>query len=171
MSSQAQVYATGTSSSGAAGQQLWKHPIRGHGGELSGLSSGLFTCIPKRPFQPLPIERRGWCILLLRGRPPALVRIGKVQRRSGSIPACAILLATAAGLSSCEERRDCVDRNGRKMPDSYCDSAAHTGGHFIYGGRGGRGYGDTVRGGEDSSSVSRGGFGEGGDGGGHGGGE
>lgn len=77
------------------------------------------------------------------------------MRRSESIPACVLLLAAAVGLSGCEERRDCADGQGRKMPDSCCNGTAHTGDRFIYGGRGGTGYGDTVRGGSDSPSVSR----------------
>jgi hypothetical protein len=94
-----------------------------------------------------------------------------MRRRSCEIPACLILLASAAALSGCESRRDCVDANGIKLPDSSCSTAGHGGGgaHFVYGGRGGRSVGDEVTGG----STTRGGFGSSGEGegGGHGGGE
>ena len=91
-----------------------------------------------------------------------------MRRRSREIPACLILLASAAAFAGCESRRDCVDASGRKLPDSACNTGAHGGSggaHFVYGGRGGQSVGDTVSGG----STSRGGFGSSGEGGSHGG--
>jgi hypothetical protein len=77
-----------------------------------------------------------------------------------------VLAAVALSMTACRpERRDCVDSQGRKEPDSYCDA---TGGggiyHYVYSGSSGGHVGDSVIGG---STTPRGGFGAfGGDGGG-----
>lgn len=83
------------------------------------------------------------------------------MRRSREIPTCVLLLAASAALLGCTEHRDCVDADNHKRPDSYCNAGTHTGAHFLYGGRSGGQYGDTVVGGH---SISRGGFGHGGGG-------
>ena len=64
------------------------------------------------------------------------------------------------------EHRDCVDRQGYKEPDSFCDASGGGGGayRYVYSGASGGHVGDAVVGG---SSTPRGGFGAfGGDGGG-----
>lgn len=90
------------------------------------------------------------------------------MRRSREVK-LTVLAAAALSMTACRsEHRDCVDRQGRLEPDSYC---AATGGgsgssyRYIYGGASGGHVGDSVVGG---SSTPRGGFGAfGGDGGGH----
>ena len=78
-----------------------------------------------------------------------------------------VLAALALSITGCRtEHRDCIDSQGRKEPDSYCD-ATHGGGiyHYVYGGSSGGHFGDSVMGG---SATPRGGFGgTGGFGGGH----
>ncbi len=77
-----------------------------------------------------------------------------------------LLAAVALSMTACRtEHRDCIDPQGHKEPDSYCDA---TGGHgiyhYVYGGSSGGNFGDSVIGG---SATPRGGFGGiGGDGGG-----
>ena len=88
------------------------------------------------------------------------------MRRSREIPACLLLLTASGAITGCQHR-DCVDSRGVKQPDSYCSSGVHGGSHYIYGGRSGGRYGDTVRGGRSggfSDGISRGGFGHGGGG-------
>jgi hypothetical protein len=77
-----------------------------------------------------------------------------------------VLAAVALSMTACRtQHRDCIDNQGRKEPDSYCDV---TGGggiyHYVYGGSSGGHLGDSVLGG---STTPRGGFGGigGGDGG------
>ena len=69
-----------------------------------------------------------------------------------------ILAAIALSMTACRtEHRDCVDRQGRKEPDSFCD--ATSGGsvyHYVYGGSSGGHWGDSVIGG---GATPRGGFG------------
>ncbi len=66
-----------------------------------------------------------------------------------------ILAAIALSVTGCRnERRDCVDTQGRLQPDSTCQAGMY-GAHYVYGGSSGGHIGDTVVGG----SVSRGGFG------------
>lgn len=95
-----------------------------------------------------------------------------MRRRSREIPVCALLLASAALLGCKEEQRDCVDQQGRILPEAECTAPHHHGGfvpYFLYGGRGGGRIGDTVFGGSRSPSrrsVMRGGFGGAGEGGG-----
>ena len=86
-----------------------------------------------------------------------------------------LLAALALFSGACNDApvtRNCVDAQGRIIPDSDCES--HGGGaHYIYGGSSGGRVGDTVVGGSDSAEgVSRGGLGSGGEAesGGHGGG-
>ncbi|HEY6447467.1 MAG TPA: hypothetical protein VIY53_13485 [Acidobacteriaceae bacterium] len=81
------------------------------------------------------------------------------MRRSREIQTCILLLAASGALAGCNEHRDCVDAQNHKQPDSYCNAGTHFGGHFLYGGRSGGGYGDTVVGGHSASGISRGGFG------------
>jgi hypothetical protein len=74
-----------------------------------------------------------------------------------------ILAAIALSMTACrDQRRDCVDAQGRLQPDWNCE-AGSSGAHYVYGGSSGGHIGDSVVGG----SVTRGGFG--GIGGGHGG--
>ncbi|HZD75579.1 MAG TPA: hypothetical protein VE218_01150 [Acidobacteriaceae bacterium] len=90
------------------------------------------------------------------------------MRRSREIPTCVLLLAASAALAGCNngtENRDCVDAQNHKAPDSYCNAGTHPGAHFIYAGRSGGHYGDTVVGGHAESGISRGGFGHAGGGG------
>lgn len=82
------------------------------------------------------------------------------MRRSREIPTCILLLAASATLAGCnDQQRDCVDVLNHKAPDSYCNAGTHPGAHFLYGGRSGGHYGDTVIGGHASAGISRGGFG------------
>jgi hypothetical protein len=83
------------------------------------------------------------------------------MRRSREIPTCVLLLAASAALVGCQEHRDCVDAQNRKMPDSYCGSGGHSGAHYLWGGRSGGRAGDTVVSGRSTPSpgISRGGFG------------
>ncbi len=70
------------------------------------------------------------------------------------------VVSTAIGCN--DERKDCVDAQGRILPDSACHSA-FPGAHYVYGGRSGGHIGDTVFGGSSSEEgVARGGFGRGG---------
>ena len=89
------------------------------------------------------------------------------MRRSREIQTCVLLLAASAALAGCNsnENRDCVDGQNHKQPDSYCNAGIHSGAHFLYAGRSGGHYGDTVVGGHAASGISRGGFGHGGGGG------
>jgi hypothetical protein len=74
-----------------------------------------------------------------------------------------LLAAVALSMTACRsQHRDCVDAQGRMLPDSSCSTGMY-GSHYVYGGSSGGHVGDYVMGG----SVSRGGFG--GTGGGHGG--
>jgi hypothetical protein len=80
------------------------------------------------------------------------------MRRSREVP-LTLLASLALSFTACEQR-DCVDAQGRKLPDSACHTggsgvAGAVGAHYIYGGRSGGHLGDTVIGG----SVTRGGFG------------
>jgi hypothetical protein len=95
------------------------------------------------------------------------------MRKSSAVP-LTLLAALAAFTTGCRdtpESRNCVDAQGRIVPESNCStgpSSAGVGGyHYIYGGASGGRVGDAVVGGSTtpSSGVSRGGFG-GGDGGG-----
>jgi hypothetical protein len=84
------------------------------------------------------------------------LRSPNIMRRSREVP-LTLLASLALSLTACEQR-DCVDGQGRKLPDSACHTGAAggvAGAHFIYGGRSGGHIGDTVIGG----GVSRGGFG------------
>src|SRR5580692_5279063 len=97
------------------------------------------------------------------------------MRKSSDVP-LTLLAALALFTTGCHDRhesRNCVDAQGRIVPDSNCQ--AHAPGmsyHYIYGGASGGRVGDAVVGGSTTpseSDVSRGGFGHGG--GGEGGGE
>ena len=100
------------------------------------------------------------------------------MRKSKEVP-LTILAALSVALTSCHstpETRNCVDAQGRVVPDSKCDDYSSTSPyHYIYNGSSGGHVGDTVFGGSRYSSgssesgVSRGGFGHAG--GGEGGGE
>ena len=93
--------------------------------------------------------------------------MGGHMRRSREIPTCLLLLAASSALVGCNQNRDCVDGYNHKQPDSYCNAGTHSGAHFLYGGRSGGRYGDTVVGGSSSSvgGIFRGGFGHAGGGG------
>jgi len=85
------------------------------------------------------------------------------MRKSREVP-LTLLAAVALSLTACrEQRRDCVDAYGHKLPDSSCDGGVY-GTHYMYGGSSGGHVGDIVIGG----SVTRGGFGDSGGGGGGG---
>jgi hypothetical protein len=99
------------------------------------------------------------------------------MRKSREVP-ITILAALAiftAGCRDTHESRNCVDAQGRIVPDSDCEAhATVTTYHYVYGGASGGHLGDAVVGGSatpSESGVSRGGFGHGGEGGGEGGGE
>jgi hypothetical protein len=85
------------------------------------------------------------------------------MRRSREIPTCVLLLAASAACLGCNEQRDCVDAQDHKQPDTYCTSGGHGGAHYLWGGRSGGRYGDTVVGGRSTSfsGIARGGFGSG----------
>jgi hypothetical protein len=71
-----------------------------------------------------------------------------------------LLAAVALSMTACRsEHRDCVDKQGRIEPDSFCQATGGGTGstyHYIYGGSSGGHMGDAVIGG---SSTPRGGFG------------
>jgi hypothetical protein len=76
------------------------------------------------------------------------------MRRSREVP-LALLAAMAVSVTACRDQvRDCVDAQGRKIPDTQCQSG-YPGAHYVYGGSSGGHIGDAVIGG----SVTRGGFG------------
>ena len=91
------------------------------------------------------------------------------MRKSTAVPLTllAALAAFATGCRDSPEIRNCVDAQGRIVPDSNCSTQSHggTGGmgyHYIYGGSSGGRVGDTVVGGRaipSESGVSRGGVG------------
>jgi hypothetical protein len=94
------------------------------------------------------------------------------MRKSRDVP-ITILAALALFTTGCHdtpESRNCVDAQGRIVPDTSCESPSRgTSYHYIYGGASGGRVGDAVIGGSSTPSadgVSRGGFGHGGDGGG-----
>jgi len=98
------------------------------------------------------------------------------MRKSREVPLTllAVLALFVTGCRETPESRNCVDAQGRIVPDTACE--AHSSGmsyHYIYGGSSGGRVGDAVVGGStspsNSSGISRGGFGHGG--GGEGGGE
>lgn len=98
------------------------------------------------------------------------------MRKSSAVP-LTLLAALAAFTTGCRdtpETRNCVDTQGRIVPDTNCSSGTSGGAgfHYIYGGSSGGRVGDAVVGGSttpSSSGVSRGGFGGGSGGGGEGG--
>jgi hypothetical protein len=89
------------------------------------------------------------------------------MRKSREVPitllaALAAILSSTAGCSQ-DESRNCVDSQGRILPDSYCGSSSGIvgGPHYVYGGSSGGHVGDTVVGGStESHGVGFGGFGE-----------
>jgi hypothetical protein len=94
------------------------------------------------------------------------------MRKSAAVP-LTLLAAVAAFATGCHdtpESRNCVDAQGRIVPDTNCSTTSHTGTggsgyHYIYGGSSGGRVGDAVVGGSSTpseSGVSRGGFGSGG---------
>jgi len=97
------------------------------------------------------------------------------MRKSTAVPLTllAALAAFATGCHDTPESRNCVDAQGRIVPESNCSNASSGSGfRYIYGGRSGGHIGDAVVGGSTTPSdgVSRGGFGgHGGEGGGEGG--
>ncbi|MFZ0274017.1 MAG: hypothetical protein WB524_18940 [Acidobacteriaceae bacterium] len=119
------------------------------------------------------------------------------MRKSHAVPLTLLAAAAFTVSTGCDhptQVRNCVDQQGRIVPDNSCNHAAGGGGgvpvpyRYVYGGASGGHIGDTVVGGSsepeanarvvsgDTGEVVRGGFGgEGGDGhggeGGHGGGE
>lgn len=79
------------------------------------------------------------------------------MRRSKDVP-LTLLAALALSVTACRDtRKDCVDAQNRRLPDSSCQysGGGYGGAHYLYGGRSGGHVGDTVVGG----SISRGGFG------------
>jgi hypothetical protein len=95
------------------------------------------------------------------------------MRKSSAVPLTilATLSLFATGCHDAPESRNCVDAQGRIVPDTKCaaPSSSGTGFHYIYGGSSGGRVGDAVVGGSTTpseSGVSRGGFGHGGDSGG-----
>ncbi len=92
------------------------------------------------------------------------------MRKSSAVPLTllAALAAFATGCHDTPESRNCVDPQGRIVPDANCSTHGGSGGigyHYLYGGRSGGRIGDAVEGGSSTpseSGVSRGGFGHGG---------
>jgi hypothetical protein len=94
------------------------------------------------------------------------------MRKSGEVP-LTILAAIALSAVGCRDRsveaRNCVDAQGRIVPDQNCQQQPCGGGYlpmyrYVYGGSSGGHEGDSVMGGRSSPSggeegVSRGGFG------------
>ncbi len=95
------------------------------------------------------------------------------MRKSSDVPLTllAALALFATGCHDIPESRNCVDAQGRIVPDTNCQTHSSGGAfRYLYGGRSGGRIGDTVVGGSGTpseSGVSRGGFGHagGGDGG------
>lgn len=88
------------------------------------------------------------------------------MRRSKEVP-ITLLAALALVTVGCrdDETRNCVDAQGRIVPDTSCQSPpAGAPYHFIYGGSSGGHIGDAVIGGSatPSGGIFRGGFGHGG---------
>jgi len=87
------------------------------------------------------------------------------MRKSRAVPITllAALAAFSTGCRDTPETRNCVDAQGRIVPDGNCST--RNGGssfHYIYGGSSGGRIGDAVVGGRATpgeSGVSRGGFG------------
>ncbi len=80
-----------------------------------------------------------------------------------------LLAAMALTMVACrDERRDCVDAQGRIIPNTTCD-AGSSGAHYVYGGSSGGHIGDAVVGGSSTPRGGFGGIGGGGDAAGHGG--
>jgi hypothetical protein len=93
------------------------------------------------------------------------------MRKSSDVP-IALLAAFALLTAACHEpeTRNCVDAQGRIVPDADCQnqSPGVPVYHFVYGGSSGGHFGDTVIGGSTTPSdagIFRGGFGHGGSGG------
>jgi hypothetical protein len=91
------------------------------------------------------------------------------MRKSRDVPLTllAALALFATGCHDAPESRNCVDAQGRIVPDTNCQTLAHGATyHYIYGGASGGHIGDAVVGGSatpSESGVSRGGFGHGGE--------
>jgi hypothetical protein len=90
------------------------------------------------------------------------------MRKSKEVP-IAILAALAVFTAGCHdpETRNCVDAQGRIVPDGDCQTGSTPMAyHYVYGGSSGGHIGDMVIGGSNTPSdgVSRGGFGHGGEG-------
>jgi hypothetical protein len=92
------------------------------------------------------------------------------MRKSSAVPLTllAALAAFATGCRETPETRNCVDAQGRIVPDTNCSSPSSGGGaggyRYLYGGASGGRVGDAVVGGSTTpsqSGVSRGGFGGG----------
>lgn len=89
------------------------------------------------------------------------------MRKSAAVPVTllAALAAMTIGCRDASESRNCVDAQGRIVPDANCSAPAsgRAGGYgYIYGGRSGGQIGDRVVGGSSTpseSGVARGGFG------------
>ena len=87
------------------------------------------------------------------------------MRKSTAVP-LTLLATLAAFATGCHtpETRNCVDAQGRIVPDSNCSNpTGATGFRYIYSGSSGGRVGDTVVGGSTTpseSGVSRGGFGD-----------
>jgi hypothetical protein len=80
------------------------------------------------------------------------------MRKSREVPLtllATVALAAGSGCSHPREVRNCVDAQGRIVPDSVCET--HHGGmvpfFFLYGGRSGGRFGDTVIGGRATPTA------------------
>lgn len=89
----------------------------------------------------------------------------KAMRRSREVK-LTVLAAVALSMTACRsEHRDCVDKQNRKEPDSFCQASGGGGGtyRYVYSGSSGGNVGDTVVGGSATPRGGFGGFGGGGD--------
>jgi hypothetical protein len=91
------------------------------------------------------------------------VEIGLIQ---GLLNLLAALTQFVTGRADTPETRNCVDEEGKIVPDFNCEnSTLGMSYHYVYGGSSGGNIGDVVVGGSTTSrsesDVSRGGFGQG----------
>jgi len=89
------------------------------------------------------------------------------MRRSKEVPVTLLAAIALLPIGCRDEVRNCIDAQGRIVPDASCESPSSAGYvpyHYVYGGSSGGHIGDTVLGGSATPhfSIFRGGFGHGG---------